>query len=63
MHRVVPLRGQDLIRAVQVEARFESGEFAVAWVESQPIHKKTQECKVIDVALGVIERQQVGIIR
>jgi hypothetical protein len=28
----------------------------IAWVESQPIHKKTQEYKVIDAALGVIER-------
>jgi hypothetical protein len=26
------------------------------WVESQPIHKKTQEYFVIDAALGVVER-------
>ena len=28
----------------------------MAWVESQPIHKDVQEYKVIDAALGVIER-------
>ena len=28
----------------------------MAWVESQPIHKDCQEYKVIDAALGVIER-------
>jgi uncharacterized membrane protein YkgB len=50
------LHNEDLIRAIQSEARFEPGEFVVAWVESQPIHRKTQEYKVIDAALGVIER-------
>jgi Transmembrane protein of unknown function (DUF3556) len=50
------LHNEDLIRAIQDEAQFEPGEFVVAWVESQPIHRKTQEYKVIDAALGVIER-------
>ena len=50
------LHNEDLIRAIQSEAQFEPGEFVIAWVESQPIHKKTQEYKVIDAALGVIER-------
>jgi len=50
------LHNEDLIRAIQSEAQFEPGEFVVAWVESQPIHRKTQEYKMIDAALGVIER-------
>ncbi len=50
------LHNEDLIRAIQSEAQFEPGEFVIAWVESQPIHKMTQEYKVIDAALGVIER-------
>lgn len=50
------LHNEDLIRAIQSEAQFEPGEFVVVWVESQPIHKRTQEYKVIDAALGVIER-------
>jgi hypothetical protein len=28
----------------------------ITWVESQPIHRSTQEYKVIDAALGVVER-------
>ena len=50
------LHNEDLIRAVQSEAQFEPGELVIAWVESQPIHRKTQEYKLIDAALGVIER-------
>lgn len=50
------LHNEDLIRAIQSEAQFEPGEFVIAWVEAQPIHKMTQEYKVIDAALGVIER-------
>ncbi|GAB09747.1 hypothetical protein GOARA_046_00160 [Gordonia araii NBRC 100433] len=47
---------EDLIRALQRRCNFEPGEFLVAWVESQPIHKNYQEYKLIDAALGVIER-------
>ncbi|MDH6195301.1 hypothetical protein M2272_001941 [Mycobacterium frederiksbergense] len=50
------LHNEDLIRAIQTEAQFEPGEFVIVWVESQPIHKKTQEYKVIDASIGVIER-------
>lgn len=47
---------EDLIAAIQRRCSFAPGEFIVAWIESQPIHKETQEYKVIDAALGVIER-------
>ncbi|MBN9157560.1 DUF3556 domain-containing protein [Microbacterium sp.] len=50
------LHNEDLIRAIQARCHFVPGEFVVVWVESQPIHKKTQEYKVIDAALGVIQR-------
>lgn len=49
------LHNYRLIEAIQKRCNFEPGEFIVAWVESQPIHKTTQEYKVIDAALGVIE--------
>lgn len=49
------LHDVSLIRAIQRRCNFEPGEFIVAWVESQPIHKSTQSYKVIDAALGVIE--------
>jgi Transmembrane protein of unknown function (DUF3556) len=45
-----------LIAAIQKRCHFEAGEFIVAWVESQPIHKDRQQYKIIDAALGVTER-------
>jgi uncharacterized membrane protein YkgB len=50
------LHNEDLIQAVQDEANFEPGELIVVWVESQPIHRRIQHYKVIDAALGVLER-------
>ncbi|MGH3676375.1 MAG: DUF3556 domain-containing protein [Mycobacterium sp.] len=50
------LHNEDLIQAVQDEAQFEPGELIVVWVEAQPIHRRVQHYKVIDPALGVIER-------
>ncbi len=47
---------EQLIDAIQQRCHFEPGEFLVAWVESQPIHKDCQQYKVIDAALGIIER-------
>ena len=47
---------EQLIEAIQKRCHFEPGEFLVAWVESQPIHKDHQQYKVIDAALGIIER-------
>ncbi len=50
------LHNEDLITAVQRRCRFEPGELVIVWVESQAIHSKVQHYKVIDAALGVIER-------
>ena len=50
------LHNEDLIRAVQRRVGFAPGEWIVVWVESQPVHRKVQHYKVIDAALGVIER-------
>lgn len=49
------LHDESLIRAIQRRCHFKPGEFIVAWVESQPIHKTTQSYKLIDAAVGVIE--------
>lgn len=45
-----------LVAAVQKRLALEPGDLVVVWVESQPIHKRTQEYQVIDAALGVVER-------
>ena len=51
------LHNEDLIDAVQDEAQFAPGEFVVVWVESQADRtSKVQHYKVIDAALGVVER-------
>ncbi|TDP31947.1 DUF3556 domain-containing protein [Nocardia ignorata] len=50
------LHNLDLIEAIQQRVGFAPGEWIVVWVESQPIHKPTQEYMVIDAAVGVIER-------
>ena len=47
---------EKFVAEVQRRCKFEPGEWIVVWVESQPIHKKTQEYLVIDAAIGVIER-------
>ena len=50
------LHDERLINAVQKRCNFAPGELIVVHVESQPIHKKTQTYRVIDAALGVVER-------
>ncbi|MBS9372165.1 DUF3556 domain-containing protein [Rhodococcus sp. B50] len=50
------LHNEQTITAVQKRCRFEPGECVVVWIESQPIHRKTLDYKVIDAALGVVER-------
>ncbi|WP_024794939.1 DUF3556 domain-containing protein [Tomitella biformata] len=50
------LHDEHLIEAIQQRCNFAPAEMVVAWIESQPIHKGVQEYKVIDAALGVIER-------
>ena len=50
------LHNEDLIRAVQSEAAFEPGECVIAWVESEAFGSGVQHYKLIDAALGVLER-------
>ena len=50
------LHNEDLIRAVQRQAEFEPGKCVIAWVESEAFGSGVQHYKLIDAALGVIER-------
>ncbi len=52
------LHDEHLIAAIQKRAQFEPGEFIVAFVESEAYGRKRgrQEYRVIDAALGVVER-------
>lgn len=55
------LYGPRLIEAVQRRCHFQPGEWIVAYIESQPIHRQSQDYLVIDAAVGVIERGTVRI--
>jgi uncharacterized membrane protein YkgB len=50
------LHNTDLIAAVQSEVQFEPGELIVVWVESQAWGSSVQHYKLIDAALGVVEK-------
>jgi hypothetical protein len=50
------LHDERLIAAVQKRCQFAPGELIVVFIESQPIHKTTHQYRVIDAALGVVER-------
>jgi hypothetical protein len=50
------LHDERLIGALQERCHFAPGDLVVVFVESQPIHRRTQRYRVIDAALGVVER-------
>jgi len=50
------LHDHRFIESLQRRCEFAPGEFIVAWIESQPVHKKYQRYLVIDAALGIVER-------
>ncbi|TXL60708.1 DUF3556 domain-containing protein [Aeromicrobium terrae] len=50
------IHDERLIAAIQRRLHFKPGEFVVAYVESRPVNKPTQEYRVIDAALGIVER-------
>jgi uncharacterized membrane protein YkgB len=50
------LHDERLITAVQKRCGFEPGELIITFTESQPIHRNYIEYRVIDAALGVVER-------
>lgn len=50
------LHDERLINAVQKRCNFAPGELVVVIIESQPIHRNYQEYRVVDAALGVVER-------
>jgi hypothetical protein len=45
-----------MVAAVQRRADFAPGEAIVVYVESQAIHRNVQAYRVIDAAVGVVER-------
>ncbi|TNM49510.1 DUF3556 domain-containing protein [Nocardioides albidus] len=50
------IHGIRFLEALRERCDFEPGEFVTAWVESQPVHKDSQEWFIFDGALGVVQR-------
>ncbi|GAA4284196.1 DUF3556 domain-containing protein [Brevibacterium daeguense] len=50
------LHDERLITAVQKRCNYEPGDLVVVFTESEPIHRNYTEYRVIDAALGVVER-------
>ncbi|MCK9247843.1 MAG: DUF3556 domain-containing protein [Solirubrobacteraceae bacterium] len=50
------LHDERLIEALQERCDFAPGEFIIVWVESEPYGNGRQEYRVIDAAVGIVER-------
>jgi hypothetical protein len=54
------MHNEQLIAAMQERCHFEPGEVRVVLLDGQPIHKQTQEYRLVDAATGEFER---GVVR
>lgn len=55
------LHDERLVDALQRRCRFRPGDVRVVYLESQPIHRGTQQYRLIDAATGEIERGHVVV--
>ncbi len=55
------MHNEQLITAMQERCHFEPGEVRVLLLDAQPIHKKTQEYRLVDAATGEFERGYVVV--
>ncbi|MDD4866365.1 MAG: DUF3556 domain-containing protein [Mycobacterium sp.] len=55
------LHNEQLIAALQERCHFEPGEVRVVLLDAQPIHKQTQEYRLVDAATGEFERGVVKV--
>ena len=55
------LHNECLIEALQERCGFEPGEVRVVILDAQPIHKQTQEYRLVDAATGEFERGYVNV--
>lgn len=54
------MHNEQLIAALQERCRFEPGEVRVVLIDGQPIHRQTQQYRLVDAATGEFER---GFVR
>jgi hypothetical protein len=55
------MHNEQLINAMQQRCHFEPGEVRVVLLDAQPIHKQTQEYRLVDAATGEFERGIVNV--
>jgi hypothetical protein len=55
------MHNEQLIEAMQQRCHFEPGEVRVVLLDAQPIHKQTQEYRLVDAATGEFERGVVKV--
>ncbi|WP_280410969.1 DUF3556 domain-containing protein [Nocardia asiatica] len=55
------LHNEQLIAAMQRRCHFEPGEVRVVLLDAQPIHKQTQQYRLVDAATGEFERGEVRV--
>jgi len=55
------MHNEQLIEAMQQRCRFEPGEVRVVLLDAQPIHRQTQQYRLVDAATGEFERGYVRV--
>ena len=55
------LHNEQLIEALQKRCRFEPGEVRIVLIDAQPIHRQTQQYRLVDAATGEFERGHVDV--
>ncbi|WP_069159638.1 DUF3556 domain-containing protein [Nocardia altamirensis] len=55
------MHNEQLIAAIQQRCHFEPGEVRVVLLDAQPIHRQTQEYRLVDAATGEFERGYVKV--
>ena len=55
------MHNEQLIEAMQQRCHFEPGEVRVVLLDAQPIHRQTQEYRLVDAATGEFERGYVRV--
>jgi hypothetical protein len=55
------MHNEQLITAMQERCHFEPGEVRVVLLDAQPIHRQTQQYRLVDAATGEFERGYVRV--
>ncbi|OSC40030.1 DUF3556 domain-containing protein [Mycobacterium decipiens] len=55
------MHNEQLIEAMQQRCRFEPGEVRIVLLDAQPIHRQTQQYRLVDAATGEFERGYVRV--